>query len=108
MADCLQAAGLSPSDLCAVKTHGSGGSSDDTEAAVLADLLPEVPAILLKPYTSHTLGATAALESALLLLALRRHRSRLHFAHSDLSGYSVFEEAVYWGVEAAKQILAQP
>lgn len=43
-----------------------------------------------------------------LLLALRRHRSRLHFAHSDLSSYSVFEEAVYWGVEAAKQILAQP
>ncbi|EGY52745.1 beta-ketoacyl synthase N-terminal-like domain-containing protein [Neisseria shayeganii] len=72
LADCLQAAGLSPSDLCAVKTHGSGGSSDDIEAAVLADLLPEVPAILLKPYTGHTLGATAALESALLLHALRR------------------------------------
>ena len=41
------------------------------------------------------------------LLALRRHQSRLHFAHSDLSGYSVFEEAAWWGVEAAKRILAQ-
>lgn len=71
LAGCLQAAGLSPSDLRAVKTHGSGGNSDDTEAAVLADLLPAVPAILLKPYTGHTLGATAALESALLLHALR-------------------------------------
>lgn len=40
-----------------------------------------------------------------LLLALRRHRSRLVFAHSDLSGYSVFEEAAYWGVEAAKKVL---
>ena len=30
----------------------------------------------------------------------------LHFAHSDMSGYSVFEEAQYWGVEAAKKILA--
>lgn len=71
LADCLQATGLSPSDLCAVKTHGSGGGSDDIEAAVLADLLPQVPAILFKPYTGHTLGATAALESALLLHALR-------------------------------------
>ena len=41
------------------------------------------------------------------LLALRRHQSRLHFAHSDLSGYSVFEEAAWWGVEAARRILAQ-
>ncbi|MDO4643059.1 MAG: hypothetical protein Q4A74_04395 [Cardiobacteriaceae bacterium] len=36
------------------------------------------------------------------LLAVRAHRSRLHFAHSDMSGYSVFEEASYWGIEAAK------
>ncbi|OAM27715.1 twin-arginine translocation pathway signal [Eikenella longinqua] len=39
------------------------------------------------------------------LLQLRQHRSRLLFAHSDLSSYSVMEEAVYWGVEAAKKIL---
>ncbi len=39
------------------------------------------------------------------LLSLRQHRSRLVFAHSDLSSYSVMEEAVYWGVEAAKKIL---
>ena len=41
------------------------------------------------------------------LLALRQHQSRLHFAHSDLSGYSVFEEAAWWGVEAARRILAK-
>ena len=41
------------------------------------------------------------------LIALRQHQSRLHFAHSDLSGYSVFEEAAWWGVEAARRILAQ-
>lgn len=40
------------------------------------------------------------------LAALRRHTSRLLFAHSDLSGYSVFEEAAYWGVQAAKKVLA--
>ena len=39
------------------------------------------------------------------LLQLRRHDSRLLFAHGDLSAYSVFEEAVYWGVEAAKRVL---
>ena len=40
------------------------------------------------------------------LLALRQHHSKLLFAHSDLSGYSVFEEAAYWGIEAAKKVLA--
>ena len=40
------------------------------------------------------------------LAAVRAHRSRLHFAHSDLSGYSVFEEAAFWGVEAARRVLA--
>lgn len=40
------------------------------------------------------------------LLALRQHSSKLLFAHSDLSGYSVFEEAAYWGIQAAKKILA--
>ena len=39
------------------------------------------------------------------LLQLRQHHSRLTFAHSDLSSYSVMEEAVYWGVEAAEKVL---
>lgn len=39
------------------------------------------------------------------LAALRRHSSRLVFAHSDLSGYSVFEEACWHGVQAANKIL---
>ncbi len=30
---------------------------------------------------------------------------RLHFAHTDMSGISIFEEAQYWGVEAAKKCL---
>ena len=42
------------------------------------------------------------------LLALRQPTSRLHFAHSDLSGYSVFEEAAWWGVTAAQRILGKP
>ncbi|WP_370388572.1 FAD-dependent oxidoreductase [Snodgrassella alvi] len=41
------------------------------------------------------------------LMALRSYQGRLQFAHSDLSGYSIFEEACYWGKRAAEQILAQ-
>ncbi|HTJ50865.1 MAG TPA: FAD-dependent oxidoreductase [Cyclobacteriaceae bacterium] len=32
-------------------------------------------------------------------------RNRIHFAHSDLSGISIFEEAFYRGVEASKKII---
>ena len=41
-----------------------------------------------------------------LLPVLRAHHSRLNFAHSDLSGYSVVEEAIYWGAEAARKRLS--
>lgn len=40
------------------------------------------------------------------LLTWRNHHSKVVFAHSDLSAYSVFEEAAYWGVEAARKIQA--
>lgn len=38
------------------------------------------------------------------LQALAQPAGRIHFAHSDLSGYSVFEEAAYWGARAAQNI----
>jgi hypothetical protein len=37
------------------------------------------------------------------IAALRDARGPLLFAHSDLSGYSVFEEAAWWGCEAARR-----
>jgi hypothetical protein len=37
--------------------------------------------------------------------ALRQADGRLLFAHSDLSGYSVFEEAAWWGYKAAQKLL---
>ncbi|HEX5371308.1 MAG TPA: FAD-dependent oxidoreductase [Aquabacterium sp.] len=40
------------------------------------------------------------------LAALQQPQGRLHFAHSDLSAYSVFEEAFTHGVRAARQVLA--
>jgi monoamine oxidase len=39
------------------------------------------------------------------LLALREVDGPLQFAHSDLSGYSVFEEAAWWGDVAAQRLL---
>jgi hypothetical protein len=36
---------------------------------------------------------------------LARGLNRIHFAHSDLSGFSIFEEAQYRGIIAAEQTL---
>jgi hypothetical protein len=47
--------------------------------------------------SSAALGALAAPQGT-----ARRH---VHFAHTDLSAYSVFEEAMYQGVRAATQVL---
>jgi hypothetical protein len=38
------------------------------------------------------------------LQSLARPHGRLHFAHADLSGYSVFEEALYHGRRAAADV----
>ncbi|RQR50149.1 FAD-dependent oxidoreductase [Burkholderia sp. Bp9126] len=40
------------------------------------------------------------------LLALRDADGPVVFAHADLSGLSLFEEASYWGVRAAQRVLA--
>ena len=40
------------------------------------------------------------------LLALRDADGPILFAHSDLSGLSLFEEASYWGMRAAQRVLA--
>ncbi|MCB6183178.1 FAD-dependent oxidoreductase [Leeia sp. TBRC 13508] len=41
------------------------------------------------------------------LKQLRAQSGRVLFAHSDLSGYSVFEEAAWWGYRAADKILGR-
>jgi len=40
------------------------------------------------------------------IAALRSAAGPLLFAHADLSGYSVFEEAAWWGCRAAEKALA--
>jgi len=36
---------------------------------------------------------------------MQKSQGRLHFAHSDMSGFSIFEEAHYHGVRAADEVL---
>jgi phytoene dehydrogenase-like protein len=40
-----------------------------------------------------------------VLAASSRPLGRLHFAHTDLSGMALFEEAQYWGIRAAEAVL---
>jgi hypothetical protein len=40
------------------------------------------------------------------LKALREADGPIVFAHADLSGFSVFEEAAWWGCEAARKVLS--
>ena len=39
------------------------------------------------------------------LLALRDADQKVMFAHSDMSGYSIFEEASWWGWQAAGKLI---
>jgi phytoene dehydrogenase-like protein len=41
------------------------------------------------------------------LAASARPLGRIHFAHTDLSGMALFEEAQYWGIRAAEAILRE-
>jgi len=47
------------------------------------------------------------LRSSAALRALAEPQPRVHFAHTDLSAYSVFEEAMYQGVRAATAVSAR-
>jgi hypothetical protein len=38
--------------------------------------------------------------------ALREADGSVLFAHADLSGFSVFEEAAWWGIRAAQKAMA--
>jgi hypothetical protein len=83
-------------------------------AAILADLArahPDLPAkvrrIDLMRY-GHAMGIpTPGLRSNAALAALAEPQQRLHYAHADLSAYSVCEEALYHGARAAADVLRQ-
>jgi predicted NAD/FAD-dependent oxidoreductase len=75
----------------------------------LARVHPELPgqvqAMDLMRWGHGMVMPVPGLRSHPALQALWRTQGRIHFAHSDLSAYSVFEEAHAHGVRAADQVL---
>lgn len=89
------------------------GHWQDWAGLVVADLArihPDLPALVkrvdLMRYGHAMAIPVPGLRGHAALAALRTPHDRLHFAHSDLSAYSVFEEAFTHGVRAANQVLA--
>ena len=70
----LDVAGIVPENIAAVKTHGIGtADSDAAELVALENIFGTLPPLMaFKPQIGHTLGATAALETTLLLSALKQ------------------------------------
>jgi 3-oxoacyl-[acyl-carrier-protein] synthase I len=74
MTQALAHAGIDAADVVAVKAHGTGSTENDAaEAVALRQVFGAVlpPVTALKRYTGHTLGACGALETVLLLTAMR-------------------------------------
>jgi len=69
------------------------------------DLLPKLAQVDLMRYGHAMSIPVPGLRSSAALRALAAPQRRVHFAHSDVSGYSVFEEALYQGTRAAVQAL---
>ena len=74
-------------------------------AAAHADLAAKLKHIALTRYGHAMSIPRPGVRSSAALRALASAQGRLHFSHSDLSGYSVFEEALYQGQRAATDII---
>jgi len=75
--------------------------------AVHPDLRPKVRRIEIMRY-GHAMAIPApGVRGSDWLAALRQPQGRIAFAHSDLSAYSVFEEALHWGREAGRTCSAR-
>jgi monoamine oxidase len=74
-------------------------------ARVHADLPGKLKQIDLMRYGHAMSVPVPGVRSSAALRALAVPQRRVHFAHTDLSGYSVFEEAMYQGARAAAQVV---
>lgn len=68
------------------------------------DLPPKVKQVDLMRYGHAMSIPVPGTRGSAALRALARPHGRIHFAHADLSGYSIFEEAMHHGVRAAREI----
>ncbi|UOD29850.1 beta-ketoacyl-ACP synthase [Massilia violaceinigra] len=73
IAEALGRAGIKPAQIDYINLHGTATIQNDAmESRVVHDLFgPEVPVSSTKGYTGHALGAAAALEAALIWLAMQ-------------------------------------
>ncbi|KNZ31426.1 MAG: hypothetical protein AD742_17650 [Methylibium sp. NZG] len=69
------------------------------------DLAGKVTQVDLMRYGHAMSVPLPGLRGSAALSALAQPTGRVHFAHADLSGYSVFEEACYHGHAAARRVL---
>ena len=105
----LTAANLAPETIGTVKTHGIGTADGDAaELAALRNVFGTLPPLLaFKAQIGHTLGASAALETALLLSALQQGRSTDYqgrdirfsdelFCLADYFGFGGSNTAMVW------------
>ncbi|MCV2366890.1 flavin monoamine oxidase family protein [Roseateles oligotrophus] len=81
---------------------------------ILADLMPVHPDLLGQIERAdlvrwgHAMSIPVpGLRGSAALSALQQPQGRLHFAHSDLAGYSVFEEAYTQGFDLASKLAAR-
>lgn len=74
MQQALDAAGLKPSDILAVKAHGTASLlNDEAEAAGMHRVFPAIPPMLaMKPFIGHTFGACGLNELLLVCGAIER------------------------------------
>ena len=70
-----------------------------------ADLRGKLRQVDLMRYGHAMSVPTPGLRSSAALRALAQAQPRVQFAHADLSGYSVFEEALFHGTRAARAVL---
>ena len=73
-------------------------------ARVHPDLRTKLKQVDLMRYGHAMSIPVPGLRSSAALRALAEQRGRVQFAHTDLSGYSVFEEAIYQGARCATAV----
>lgn len=97
-----------------IRTEALERSWEDWVRGILADLSPAHPGLerlvekvdvylwghaMIRPRPGFLWGEP--------LRSASRPSGRVHFAHTDLSGFALFEEAQYWGIRAAEAILEE-
>jgi len=72
----LDSAKLKPSDIDLIVPHGAATTiTDKHEAKTIREVFGKKPVVTaLKPYTGHTLGSTALLETAIMLIGLKNKK----------------------------------